>query len=137
PVALMSMRDVDGRYGSLPDIGELVTSAAPELDLLLPARRSAIAPLLASVEPDLVVCMGFPWKIPPDALAVPALGWLNGHPSILPLHRGPLPVAWAIRNGDQELGISFHFMDDELDTGPLVAQRRMAIGAYAEPDEFY
>jgi methionyl-tRNA formyltransferase len=68
PVALMSMRDHDGRYGNLPDIGELVMSAAPELEVLLPASRSSIAPLLAAVEPDLVVCMGFPWKIPPDAL---------------------------------------------------------------------
>ena len=86
-------------------------------------RRSTIAPLLASVEPDLVVCMGFPWKIPPDALAVPRLGWLNGHPSLLPRHRGPLPIAWAIREGDEEIGITFHLMDAELDTGPILAQR--------------
>jgi methionyl-tRNA formyltransferase len=137
PVALMSMRDHDGRYGNLPDIGELVTSAAPELDVLLPARRSSIAPLLASVEPDLVVCMGFPWKIPPAALAVPRLGWLNGHPSLLPRHRGPLPVAWAIREGDEEIGITFHLMDAELDTGPILAQRRYPVGELQPPDTFY
>lgn len=137
PVALMSMRDNDGRYGALPDIGELVMSAAPELDVLLPSRRSAVAPLLASVEPDLVVCMGFPWKIPPDALAVPRLGWLNGHPSLLPRHRGPLPVAWAIREGDEEIGITFHRMDAELDTGPILAQRRYPLGEPQPPDSFY
>jgi len=137
PVALLSMRDHDGRYGSLPDIGELVMSAAPELDVLLPARRSTIAPLLASAEPDLVVCMGFPWKIPPEALAVPRFGWLNGHPSLLPLHRGPLPVAWAIREGDDEIGITFHRMDAELDTGPILAQRRFPLGELQPPDTFY
>jgi len=137
PVALLSMRDHDGRYGSLPDIGELVMSAAPELDVLLPARRSSVAPLLASVEPDLVVCMGFPWKIPPDALAVPRLGWLNGHPSLLPRHRGPLPVAWAIREGDEEIGITFHRMDADLDTGPIFAQRRYPLGELQPPDAFY
>jgi methionyl-tRNA formyltransferase len=137
PVALMSMRDVDSRYGNLPDTGELVMSAAPELDVLLPARRSRIAPLLASVDPDLVVCMGFPWKIPPDALAVPRLGWLNGHPSLLPRHRGPLPVAWAIRAGDEESGFSVHRMDAELDTGPILAQKRFPIGEYEPPDDFY
>src|SRR2546430_10599560 len=99
PVALMSMRDHDGRYGNLPDVGELVTSAAPELDVLLPARRSSIAPLLASVEPDLVVCMGFPWKIPPVALAVPRLGWPNGQPAVLAGDPGPLPGAWAELQG--------------------------------------
>jgi methionyl-tRNA formyltransferase len=137
PVALLSMRDHDDRYGNLPDTGELVTSAPPELDVLLPARRSRIAPLLASVEPDLVVCMGFPWKIPPDALAVPRLGWLNGHPSLLPRHRGPLPVAWAIREGDEEIGITFHRMDADLDTGPILAQRRYPVGKLQPPDTFY
>ena len=137
PVALLSMRDNDGRYGALPETGELVMSAAPELDVLLPARRSSIAPLLASVEPDLVVCMGFPWKIPPDALAVPRHGWLNGHPSLLPRHRGPLPIAWAIREGDEEIGITFHKMDAELDTGPILAQRPYRIGELQSPETFY
>jgi methionyl-tRNA formyltransferase len=137
PVALLTMRDNDGRYGNLPEIGELVMSAAPEVDVLLPARRGTIAPLLSSVSPDLVVCMGFPWKIPPDALAVPRLGWLNGHPSLLPRHRGPLPVAWAIREGDEEIGITFHRMDAELDTGPILAQRPYALGELQPPDSFY
>jgi methionyl-tRNA formyltransferase len=137
PVALLTMRNVDGRYGPATMTDELVMGAGPELDVLLPARRATIAPLLASVDPDLVVCMGFPWKIPPDALAVPRLGWLNGHPSLLPLHRGPLPVAWAIRSGDEEVGITFHRMDAELDTGPILAQRRFPLGEQEDPEVFY
>ena len=137
PVAFLTMRNVDGRYGPLEQTDELVMGAAEELDVLLPARRGTIAPLLASVEPDLVVCMGFPWKIPPDALAVPRLGWLNGHPSLLPSHRGPLPVAWAIRQGDEELGITFHRMDAGLDTGPIFSQRRIPLGQPEPPDVFY
>ena len=81
--------------------------------------------------------MGFPWKIPPVALAVPRLGWLNGHPSLLPRHRGPLPVAWAIREGDEEIGITFHRMDADLDTGPILAQRRYPLGELQPPDTFY
>jgi methionyl-tRNA formyltransferase len=137
PVALLSMRDSGGRYGALPETGELVASAAADLDVLLPARRSTIAPLLASVESDLVICMGFPWKIPPAALAVPRLGWVNGHPSLLPRHRGPIPIAWAIRAGDEEIGFTIHRMDAELDTGPILAQRRFPIGEYEPPDVFF
>jgi methionyl-tRNA formyltransferase len=136
PVALLTMRDVDARYGSNP-ADDLVMGAPAELDVLLPASRSTIAPLLASVEPDLVVCMGFPWKIPPDALAVPRLGWVNGHPSLLPRHRGPLPIAWAIREGDEEIGFTFHRMDAELDTGPILSQRRFPLGELEPPDVFY
>lgn len=136
-VALLTMRNVDGRYGPFEQTGELVATAGDDLDVLLPARRSTIAPLLASVRPDLVVCMGFPWKIPADALAVPRLGWLNGHPSLLPRHRGPLPVAWAIREGDEEIGITFHRMDAELDTGPVLSQRRYPLRELESPDVFY
>jgi methionyl-tRNA formyltransferase len=137
PVALLTMRNVDGRYGPLETTDELVMGAAADLDVLLPARRSTIAPLLASVEPDLVLCMGFPWKIPADALAVPRLGWLNGHPSLLPLHRGPMPVAWAIREGRDEIGITFHRMDADLDTGPILSQRTIPLGEPELPDVFY
>lgn len=131
PVALLTPA------GESPFLPELVGSVPPGLDVVMPGTRSAVAPLLEAVRPDLVLCMGFPWKIPADALAVPRLGWLNGHPSHLPRHRGPVPIAWAIRNGDEDLGISFHFMDAELDTGPVVARASMPIGEWAEPDELY
>jgi methionyl-tRNA formyltransferase len=137
PVAYLTMRNVDGRYGPPAQTSDLVMAAGPDLDVLLPARRSSIAPLLASARPDLVVCMGFPWRIPPDALAVPRLGWLNGHPSLLPRHRGPLPVAWAIREGDEEIGITFHRMDADLDTGPILSQRPYPIGELQPPETFY
>ena len=136
PVALLTIRDTDGRYGSF-DLGGMLGELPPELDILMAARRASIAPLLESVRPDLVVCMGFPWKVPAAALAVPRLGWLNGHPSLLPRHRGPVPVAWAIRDGDEEFGITFHRMDAELDTGPIFAQQALPVGELCEPDEFY
>jgi methionyl-tRNA formyltransferase len=136
-VALLTNRIVLGGGGPGDAMGELVFGAPADLDVLLPARRETIAPLLASVRPDLVVCMGFPWRIPPDALAVPPLGWLNGHPSLLPQHRGPIPVAWAIRQGDEEIGVTFHRMDADLDTGPIVSQRVYPLGDLEPPDVFY
>jgi methionyl-tRNA formyltransferase len=136
PVALLTIRDTDGRYGSF-DLGGLLNELPAELSILMPARRADIAPLLDSVRPDLVVCMGFPWKIPAGALAVPSHGWLNGHPSLLPRHRGPVPIAWAIREGDTEIGITFHRMDSELDTGPIMAQTTYELGEYEDPDVFY
>lgn len=136
PVGLLTFRQLPGSTSPFT-MDALLAEAAPGLDVLVPARRSRLAPLLASAEPDLVVCMGFPWKIPPDALEVPRLGWLNGHPSLLPLHRGPLPIAWAIRAGDDEVGITFHRMDAELDTGPILSQRRFPLAGPEPPDPFY
>lgn len=137
PIALLTMRDIENRYGPEFTLDALLQGVPADLDVVIPSRRAAIAPLLEALRPDLVVCMGFPWKIPPDALAVPPLGWLNGHPSLLPRHRGPVPIAWAIRNGDAEVGVTFHRMDAELDTGPILAQQSLPLGDYVVPDEFY
>ncbi|MBV8256732.1 MAG: methionyl-tRNA formyltransferase [Actinobacteria bacterium] len=133
PVALLTLADRDGRYGGFQlDLAQVPAG----LDVLVPARRSSIAPLLRAVEPDIAVCMGFPWKVPADALAVPPHGWINGHPSLLPRHRGPIPVAWAIRDGDEEMGVTFHRMDAEFDTGPILAQTRFPL-ELAPPEEFF
>ena len=134
PVALLSVRDP--RFGQ-PELGRQLADVPVDLEVLFPARRSSLAPLLRAVEADLVVCMGFPWKVPQEALDAVPLGWLNGHPSLLPRHRGPTPLAWVIRDGDSETGISFHRMDAELDTGPVLAQRRYAVGEPCEPEQFY
>jgi methionyl-tRNA formyltransferase len=121
PVALLTSRrsPEDKRY---PDFQALIADAPTHLDVLMPRDRTQMAPLLAAYEPDLVLCMGFNWRIPPEALAVPRLGVVNGHPSLLPRWRGPSPVAWAIRNGERELGFTFHLMDEDFDTGPVLAQ---------------
>jgi methionyl-tRNA formyltransferase len=118
PVALVTARPT-------PTPGppsEMVTGAPPELDILIPSGRERMAPLIAPLEPDLVLCSGFSWRIPGDALAVPRLGAVNIHPSLLPRYRGPSPLAWAIRDGETEVGLTFHRMDEHFDTGPILAQ---------------
>jgi methionyl-tRNA formyltransferase len=122
PVALITARparDDDRRY---TEFAGLIAGAPSHLDILLPRDRMQMAPLLASYEPDLVLCTGFPWRIPTEALAIPKVASVNGHPSLLPRWRGPSPVAWALRNGETELGFTFHRMDEDFDTGPILAQ---------------
>ncbi len=132
PVALLCTRENAERYG---EFLEHVRDAPSELDIVIPATRDRIAPLLRAFEPDLMLCLGFPWKIPPDALGVPRLGAVNGHPSMLPRYRGPSPVSWAIRNGEAEIGFTFHRMDAELDTGPILAQAAFPLGDEHSWDE--
>lgn len=108
---------------------ENLVAAAPEgLDVLVPSGRGRVAPLLRALEPDVALCAGFPWKLSPEALAVPPLGIVNSHPSALPRYRGPIPISWAIRNGDHEIAVTFHRMDAELDTGAILAQKAIPLG---------
>ena len=125
PVALLCVRHDPARYTELE---ELVRPRRRRPTSSCPGSRDRIAPLLRHFAPDLALCLGFPWKIPPEALAVPRHGIVNGHPSLLPRYRGPSPVAWAIRNGENEVGFTFHYMDAELDTGNILAQERVPLG---------
>jgi methionyl-tRNA formyltransferase len=124
PVGLLCVRRDVERY---PALDELLRLAPPELDVVMPATRSRIAPLLAQFDADVALCIGFPWKIPPDALRALPHGIVNGHPSLLPRYRGPSPVSWAVRNGEEEIGFTFHYMDAELDTGNILGQVRIRL----------
>jgi methionyl-tRNA formyltransferase len=76
---------------------------------------------------DLFVVASFDQILRDKALAVPRLGWVNVHPSLLPKYRGPEPLYWAIVNDEAETGISFQRVVRGIDAGPLLLQRRESI----------
>jgi methionyl-tRNA formyltransferase len=118
----------------MPFAAEHVADDPPELDILFAATKHSIAGLLRAYEPDVALCTGFPWLIPAEAIAVPKHGIVNGHPSLLPRYRGPFPIAWAVRNGETEIGLSYHLMDADFDTGNVLAQTPIPL-ADDETDE--
>jgi methionyl-tRNA formyltransferase len=60
-------------------------------------------------------------------LAVPRLGTINVHPSLLPKYRGASPIQWALANGDAETGVSVLYVTPKMDAGDLLAQERYPI----------
>jgi len=122
PVAIISARR-RRPITSTDGFPELADSSAPEgLDILIARDRHSMEPLLRATRPDLAVCWGFTWRIPQAALDVPRLGAINCHPALLPRHRGPIPISWAFRDGDNQYGMTWHRMDASLDTGGILAQ---------------
>jgi methionyl-tRNA formyltransferase len=109
----------------------LIEGAAAELAvarILTPERLrapDAIAEVLA-LEPDLIVLADY-GQIVPQALLGVRHGALNLHPSLLPRHRGATPIPATILAGDAETGVTLMQMDEGLDTGPIVAQTRVAL----------
>jgi methionyl-tRNA formyltransferase len=101
---------------------ELVATPPEGLDVAVVHEPDDLERHLRAVEPDLALCYGFPWLIPREALEIPRLGVVNTHPSLLPRHRGPCPLAWMFRSGDDAIGLTFHHMDERFDTGPILAQ---------------
>jgi methionyl-tRNA formyltransferase len=120
-VGVVTTEGPRGRYGEEP-LSALIDARPLHLDVLVASGPKRFAQLLAVLEPDLAISGGFPIRIPEDALAVPRHGIINGHPALLPRYRGPNPIGWALRNGDKELGFTFHRMDADFDTGRILAQ---------------
>jgi len=82
---------------------------------------------LAGFQPDVIVVAAFGQILPQPVLDTPRYGCLNIHPSLLPRYRGASPVAAAILAGDDVTGVTIMLMDRGLDTGPIIAQEKMAI----------
>jgi methionyl-tRNA formyltransferase len=83
---------------------------------------------LAALALDLLVVVAYGLILPPAALAIPRLGCLNVHASLLPRWRGAAPIQRAILAGDTESGVSLMQMDAGLDTGPVLRVARCPIG---------
>jgi methionyl-tRNA formyltransferase len=122
PVAVIGARRPPNAHRPPAEIELTDQQAPPGVDVLLPADKSRLEGLIRVYEPDVALCYGYGWKIPIEALNVPRYGSANHHPAKLPRFRGPIPFSWAFRAGDTELGLTWHRMDADFDTGNILAQ---------------
>jgi len=121
-------RPAGRRQDPTPTPIEVVARELGVVPILTPARlRSpdAIAAVL-SLRPGLLVLADY-GQLVPSLLLDLRHGALNLHPSLLPRHRGAIPIPAAILAGDPETGVTLMRMDDGLDTGPIVDQRRVSL----------
>src|SRR5205807_9334668 len=77
--------------------------------------------------PDAIVVMAYGQILPREILEIPKIACLNLHASLLPRWRGAAPIQAAIAAGDRETGITVMYMDEGLDTGDLLLQRKIDI----------
>jgi methionyl-tRNA formyltransferase len=83
---------------------------------------------MRAIRADAAVVVAFGRLISPRVLVIPPYGFVNVHPSLLPRHRGPSPIEGAILAGDEETGVTTMLLDEGMDTGPILLQRRTGIG---------
>ena len=94
------------------------------LRVLQPAtlRDAGAQAELLSLEPEVIVIAAYGLILPRGIVEAPPLGCVNIHPSLLPRHRGPSPVAFTILEGDSVAGVSLMLLDRGTDSGPILAQ---------------
>ncbi len=118
-----------GRGGGLVFSAVKKAALAHGLQVLQPPSLKQPEELkrLADLHPEVSIVAAFGQLLPQSVLDIPPFGCLNIHPSLLPKHRGPSPVAAAILAGDEVTGVSIMLMDQGFDTGPVLAQEQTPI----------
>lgn len=118
-----------------------VKAAAQEagLAVITPTDVNA-ADVVASIKAaraNLAYVAAFGQKIGPEFLAAFPVGIINLHASLLPAWRGAAPIQWAVMRGDAETGVSVFRLIEKMDAGPILVQRRTAIGDVETADELH
>src|SRR5213075_3436667 len=99
------------------------------IPILQPPRikdRQSIEEIRA-LNPDVIVVMAYGQILPRAILEIPSLACLNLHASLLPRHRGAAPIQASIASGDSETGITVMYMDEGLNTGDILLQRKIGV----------
>ena len=96
---------------------------------------SACQQQLAELQPDASIVVAFGQILPKDVLQQPPLGCWNGHGSLLPRWRGAGPIQWSLLEGDVETGVGIMAMEEGLDTGPVLLERKLKIGLLENADQ--
>ncbi len=91
-------------------------------------REPAMQEELAALGAEVSVVVAFGQILPLAVLEQPPLGCWNGHASLLPRWRGAAPIQWALIEGDRQTGVGIMAMEEGLDTGPVLLERRLEIG---------
>lgn len=80
-----------------------------------------------SFRPDLLLVAACEQILKAPVLAIPRVAAVNVHPSLLPAYRGPKPCYWVLQEGQARTGVTFHRIDEGIDTGAILAQRELEI----------
>lgn len=91
-------------------------------------NATPVAEALYAVAPDLGVSVAYDQILRRELLGLPRLGFINAHAGKLPAYRGRNVINWAIINGETELGLTTHVIDEGIDTGPILRQCTVPIG---------
>lgn len=108
-----------------------VKAAAEELNISVETPLKLDQETIEKIKnqkPDLIIVAAYGKILPPEILKIPRFGCLNVHASLLPKYRGSSPIQNALLDGEKETGVTIMLMDEGVDTGDIIIQRKTSIG---------
>ncbi|MCQ2421391.1 MAG: methionyl-tRNA formyltransferase [Lachnospiraceae bacterium] len=90
-------------------------------------RNPEAVAVIREAKPDMIVVAAFGQILPKEILDMPKYGCINVHASLLPAYRGAAPIQWAVLDGQKESGVTIMYMNEGLDTGDILLQKRVSL----------
>jgi methionyl-tRNA formyltransferase len=118
-----------GQEISFGPVKEVALGSGLEVKQPAKIRAPEVEEELKAMGPDVIVIIAYGQIIPARLLTIPRLGWINLHASLLPKYRGAAPIHWAIANGQKKTGNTTMRIDAGMDTGEMLLQQELEIGA--------
>lgn len=129
PVLVITVPDKPtGRKQLISQSPIKISALKNEISVSQPEKISEFKKEIVDISPDLIIVAGYAQFLPKEILEIPKFGCLNIHPSLLPKYRGASPIQYAIMNGDIETGTTIILMDEKMDHGKIIAQKKFKIG---------
>lgn len=99
------------------------------IPILMPSKKELYSYIsyLKNMNVDFYLVCGYKYILPREIFEIPSLGTINIHPSLLPAYRGQHVINWAIINGEEKTGVTFHLIDEGIDTGDILFQKEILI----------
>lgn len=101
----------------------------PILDIQGSINSKASLDLMRSLSPDLLISIAFNQIFRRPLIELAPKGCLNLHTALLPKYRGLMPTFWVLKNNEKYTGVSVFFVDEGIDTGPILVQKKTEIGS--------
>ncbi|MEX0764793.1 MAG: methionyl-tRNA formyltransferase [Nitrosopumilaceae archaeon] len=92
---------------------------------------------LKSINPDLILVMGWSQILKREILTIPRIGIIGSHPTMLPKYRGRAPIPWSIIKGLKESALTFFYMKEGTDDGDILDQRKFKISSNDDATSLY
>lgn len=128
-LVVFSFREEAHEPPFLDDIRDLAQANGAQFHEARQVGAARWRPLWESTDFDLMFVVSWRYLIPPDVYRRPKRGTFVFHDSLLPAYRGFAPTVWAIVNGEDHTGVTLFEIADDVDSGAIVAQERVPIGA--------
>jgi methionyl-tRNA formyltransferase len=125
--AVVTHQDDPGEHVWFASVADLAQAAGiPVLSPKTP-NTPAFIRYIRTLQPDLILSFYYRRLLSRELLAIPRLGGINLHGSLLPKYRGRAPINWVLVNGETHTGVTLHYMTEQADAGDIIAQRAVDI----------